>query len=423
MATIRRERRMRLFRGASLYLLRAFIVAVGLSGVALSASSPASNKTVQPHQATFHDFIETLWPLAEGRGVSRSTFDSAFAGISFDPKVVASTKSQPEFVRPIWDYVLSAMPADRIARGRDKARSESLWLARAGDIYGVDDAVILGVWGLETDFGGFVGSNNIIQALASLAYIHFEGDYFRDELLAALVILEEGDIAPSLMRGSWAGAMGQTQFMPSSYLNYAVAFQRHDRRDIWTNEADAIGSTANYLAKHGWTKDLPWGFEVRLPPKFALTAADSSSSAPFSSFAARGVARADGSPLPESGEGRLLILAGLSGPVFLVTSNFDVIKTYNNSTAYALSVGLLGDAVAGRPGLVSAWPTHDRPLTLAQIQKLQVRLTKMGYDVGKIDGKIGDALRAAISAYQERNGLAPDGYASQTLFSRVSALR
>jgi membrane-bound lytic murein transglycosylase B len=419
MARIRCECRMRLFLGAGLALM----VAVGLSGAAFSASATASNKSVQPHQATFREFIETLWPVAEERGVSRATFDSAFAGVSFDPKVVASTKSQPEFVRPIWDYVLGAMPADRIERGRDRARSESLWLARARDIYGVDDTVILGVWGLETDFGGFVGSNNIVQALAILAYIHFQGDYFRDELLSALVILEEGDIAPSLLRGSWAGAMGQTQFMPSSYLNYAVAFQRHDRRDIWTNEADAIGSTANYLAKHGWTKGLPWGFEVRLPAKFALTASDSSTSAPFSSFAARGVQRADGSPLPESGEGRLLILAGLNGPVFLVTSNFDVIKTYNNSTAYALSVGLLGDAVAGAPGLVTKWPTHDRPLTAVQIQKLQVKLRKMGYEVGKVDGKIGDTLRSAVSAYQERSGLTPDGYANQALFSRVSPLR
>ena len=315
------------------------------------------------------------------------------------------------------------MTADRIQRGHDKARSEALWLARAKDLYDVDEAVILGVWGLETDFGGFAGSNNIVRSLASLAYIHFQGDYFRDELLAALVILEEGDIVPSLMRGSWAGAMGQTQFMPSSYLSYAVAFQRHDRRDIWTSEADAIGSTANYLAKHGWIKGLPWGFEVRLPAKFALTAADSSAPAPFSSFAARGVTKADGSPLPESGEGRLLILAGLNGPVFLVTSNFDAIKTYNNSTAYALSVGLLGDAVSGSPGLVAQWPTHDHPLTAAQIQKLQTQLQRMGYDVGKIDGKVGDTLRSAVSAYQERHGLPPDGYANQALFNRVSALR
>ncbi len=421
MATIRRP--CSSFRGAASILAHAFVVTLGLSGAAFSAGAAAPSKITGSQQAAFRGFIETLWPLAEARGVSRPTFDSAFAGVAFDPTVVANAGSQPEFVRPIWDYVTSAVSADRIQRGRDKARSEALWLARAKDLYGVDDAVILGVWGLETDFGGFAGSSSIIRSLASLAYIHFQGDYFRDELLAALVILEEGDIAPSLMRGSWAGAMGQTQFMPSSYLAYAVAFQRHDRRDIWTSEADAIGSTANYLAKHGWTKDLPWGFEVRLPAKFALTGADSSSPAPFSSFAARGVTRADGSPLPASGEGRLLILAGLNGPVFLVTSNFDAIKTYNNSTAYALSVGLLGDAVSGRPGLAAQWPTRDHPLTAAQIQKLQTKLQRMGYDVGKIDGKIGDTLRSAVSAYQERSGLPPDGYANQALFSRVTASR
>jgi membrane-bound lytic murein transglycosylase B len=408
---------------AALTLLRAFIGGLALSGVAFSAVAAAPNKITGSQQAAFRGFIETLWPLAEARGVSRATFDGAFAGVTFDPTVAVSAGSQPEFVRPIWDYVAGAVTADRIQRGRDKARSEALWLARAKDLYGVDDRVILGVWGLETDFGGFAGSNNIIRSLASLAYIRFQGDYFRDELLAALVILQEGDIAPSLMRGSWAGAMGQTQFMPSSYLAYAVAFQRHDRRDIWTSEADAIGSTANYLAKHGWTKDLPWGFEVRLPVRFALTAADSSLPASFSSFAARGVTKADGSPLPASGEGRLLILAGLNGPVFLVTSNFDAIKTYNNSTAYALSVGLLGTAVSGGPGLVAQWPTRDHPLTAAQIQKLQSQLKKMGYDAGKIDGKIGDTLRSAVSAYQERNGLAPDGYANQALFSRISASR
>jgi lytic murein transglycosylase len=396
------------------------MIALGLSGVASSAS--AGTESARPHHETFREFIDALWPLAEERGVSRATFDTAFAGVVFDPKVLASAAAQPEFVRPIWDYVGSAVSAERVKRGRDRARSQSLWLARAKDVFGVDDAVILGVWGLETDFGGFLGSNNAIQSLASLAYVHFQGDTFRDELLAALVILSAGDVAPSLMRGSWAGAMGQTQFMPSSYLAYAVAFERHNRRDIWTNEADAIGSTANYLAKHGWVSGLPWGFEVRLARDFALTAADSSSAAPFSSFAARGVERADGSPWPERGEGRLLILAGLNGPVFLITSNFDVIKTYNDSTAYALSVGLLGDAVTGRPGLVARWPA-DRPLTPAQIQRLQVKLKTMGYAVGEIDGKIGDALRSAVRAYQERNGLKPDGYATIALLKRVNALR
>jgi lytic murein transglycosylase len=408
-----------------------------LSCLAFPAGAAASKRLVHPpahprahalqhaldNQHAFEKFIASLWPFAEQRGVKRSTFDRALAGVSFDPKVVAMTQAQPEFVRPIWDYVASAVSADRVERGRKKADAASAWLAKAEQTYGVDQAVILGVWGLETDYGGFVGSNSTIRALATLATIHFQGNYFRDELLSALVILEEGDIAPSLMRGSWAGAMGETQFMPSSYLAYAVDFEGHGRRDIWTSEADALGSTANYLAKHGWTTGLPWGFEVRLPSDFALTNADSTSQAPFSAFAARGVERADGSPWPESGEGRLMILAGLRGPVFLVTSNFDVIKTYNDSTAYALAVALLGDAVkSGRP-LQAQWPTHDPQLSEAQVRRLQAKLKALGDDDGKIDGKIGDQLRAGIRAFQERNGLAPDGYPTPALLIEVSASR
>jgi membrane-bound lytic murein transglycosylase B len=406
-----------------LALLRISIVALGLTGLALPSDAAAGRRPVHSHPDPFREYIASLWPLAKLRGVSRPTFDGAFARVSFDPKVVAMTETQPEFVRPIWDYVASAVSPDRIERGRAKADAVSVWLAKARETYGVDDAVIMGVWGLETDFGDSAGSNSVIRALATLAYIRFRGDYFRDELLSALVILEHRDIPAGVMLGSWAGAMGQTQFMPSSYLAYAVDFEGHGRRDIWKSEADAIGSTANYLAKHGWTKGLPWGFEVALPPDFVLTDADSTSPAPFSSFASRGVRRADGLRWPEKGEGQLLILAGRKGPVFLVTSNFDVIKAYNNSTAYALSVGVLGDAVKGGLGVIAPWPTGDRALTAGQIQTLQGELKKMGYDVGKIDGKIGDALRSAVRAYQERNGLTPDGYADLALFSRLSAAR
>jgi membrane-bound lytic murein transglycosylase B len=406
-------------RAPILALLRACIVAFGLASLALSASAAASKRPAHSHRDPFREFVAALWPLAEERGISRLTFDDAFAGVTFDPKVVAMTEAQPEFARPIWDYVASAVSADRVERGHAKADGVRSWLVKAKEAYGVDETVILGVWGLETDFGDFVGSNSVIRALATLAYVRFRGDYFRDELLAALEIIEHGDIAPAAMVGSWAGAMGQTQFMPSSYLTYAVDFEGHGRSDIWTSEADAIGSTANYLEKHGWAKDLPWGFEVRLPSGFALTAADSTSAAPFSAFAARGVERADGAHWPEKGEGRLMILAGLKGPVFVVTSNFDVIKAYNNSTAYAISVALLGEAVKGGGGLIAPWPTEDRPLTAAQTQRLQAKLKKMGFDVGEIDGKIGDALRAALRAYQERNGLAPDGYANLALFKRV----
>jgi membrane-bound lytic murein transglycosylase B len=409
---------------ASLVLasVRVCLVALGLAGLASSASA-AAGRPLHSHRDPFREYVDSLWPLADERGISRPTFDAAFAGVSFDPKVVGMTEGQPEFARPIWDYVASAVSADRIERGRARADGVSAWLAKAEETYGVDEAVIMGVWGLETDFGDDAGSNSVIRALASLAYIRFRADYFRDELLSALVILEHGDIPPAVMLGSWAGAMGQTQFMPSSYLAYAVDFEGHGRRDIWKSEADAIGSTANFLAAHGWTKGLPWGFEVRLPSDFALTDADSTLPKSFSSFATRGVERTEGKPWPEKGEGRLLILAGLKGPVFLVTSNFDVIKTYNNSTAYALSVALLGDAVKGRAGLVARWPTEDRALTAAQTRRLQATLKKMGYDVGKVDGKTGDALRSAVRAYQERNGLAPDGYADLTLFKRVSAAR
>jgi peptidoglycan lytic transglycosylase B len=399
------------------------VVALWSLCLTLPPSTAAERRTAHFHRQSFHEFIASLWPLAEERGISRATFDSAFVGISFDPKVVANTTRQAEFARPIWQYIASAVSPARIERGRDKAQAERAWLTKATQAYGVDEGVILGIWGLETDFGAFAGSDYVVRALASLAFARFRGDYFRDELLSALVILQEGDITPRKMRGSWAGAMGQTQFMPSSYLLYAVDFEGHGRRDIWNSAPDAIGSTANFLSAHGWRADLPWGFEVRLPAEFKLTDADSSRSAAFDAFAARGVKRADGAPLPNSGEGRLLIPAGRRGPIFLVTDNFDTIKLYNNSTSYALAVALLGDAATGGGALVAHWPVGGPPLRETQVRRLQAKLKKLGYDVGEIDGKVGDALRSAVRSYQERNGLSPDGYANLALLKRVDAGR
>ncbi|MBV8473925.1 MAG: lytic murein transglycosylase, partial [Hyphomicrobiales bacterium] len=234
-----------------------------------------------------------------------------------------------------------------------------------------------------------------------------------------LKILEEGDIGPTQMRGSWAGAMGQTQFMPSSFNQYAVDFEGHGRRDIWNSAPDAIGSTANYLAKHGWVAGLPWGFEVRLPEDFKLTDADSSRMASFSSFANRGVVRADGGEMPRSGEAQLLIPAGINGPIFLVTANFQVIKSYNNSTAYALGVALLGDAVIKGVALQTPWPVHDPRLSEDEVRDLQTRLRKLGYDVGAVDGHVGDTLRAALRAYQQAIGEPPDGYPTLALLKKM----
>jgi hypothetical protein len=223
------------------------------------------------------------------------------------------------------------------------------------------------------------------------------------------------------MLGSWAGAMGQTQFMPSSFREYAVDFDAAGRRDIWTNAADAIGSTAKYLAKHGWVRGVPWGFEVKLPEGFELSMSDSSTPAPFSTFERRGVQRADGGAMPSKGDAQLLIPAGMNGPIFLVTSNFKTIKSYNNSTSYALGVALLGDAIVDRPGLQADWPTRDHFLSSPQVRELQNGLRKMGYDVGDIDGQVGETLRAALRAYQSKKGVPPDGYPTLALLRDVKS--
>jgi membrane-bound lytic murein transglycosylase B len=381
----------------------------------------AASARVKPADVSqpFQHFIESLWPQAQARGVSRQVFDLAFKGVTYDPKVVAHTKTQAEFVKPIWQYLSAAVSARRIEQGAATAQQYDSWLTKAQRQFGVDSSVVIGIWGLETDFGGFAGSDNVIRALATLAYAHYRGDYFGDELLAALQILQEGDIAPSQMKGSWAGAMGQTQFMPSSFQQFAVDFDGDGRRDIWTSAPDAIGSTANYLAKHGWITGEPWGFEVTLPEGFDLREADSSHYAPFSAFAERGVQRADGKKLPQSGEAELLITAGLKGPIFLVTPNFKVIKSYNNSTSYALGVALLGDRARGGGALQAAWPVHDRQLNAAQMREVQTRLKKMGYDVGEVDGKIGESVRAALRAYQQKTGQVSDGYPTLALLLKM----
>jgi membrane-bound lytic murein transglycosylase B len=385
---------------------------------AASASTDAKSAVTKPDRA-FAKFVADLWPLAQAQGVSSRTFDRAFAGVRFDPQVVARSRNQAEFSEPIWQYLASAVSDSRIERGRVRFKTERKWLDKANEIYGVDGAIIMGIWGMETEFGAFQGSDNVVKALASLAYVRFRGDYFRDELISALGILEEGDVDPHEMVGSWAGAMGQTQFMPSNFLRYAIDFDGDGRRDIWADAADAIGSTGNYLAKQGWIKGLPWGFEVRLPPDFNLTAQDSSTLAPFAALAQRGVARVDNGAMPTEGEAELLIPSGLHGPIFLVTSNFLTIKTYNNSVAYALGVALLGDAIIGKSTLHPPWPVSEKTLSEAQVRELQSRLRNLGYEVGEIDGRTGEILEAAIRIFQEKNRLPPDGYATSALLKRV----
>ena len=322
----------------------------------LASALPAFAFAAAPAAAQgegFAAFVGSLWPEAHSHGVSRATFDAAFAGVTPDPDVIEKTRTQAEFHKTIGQYLETAVSDKRIALGQEKYAANAHWLAKAEDRFGVDRYIIMGVWGLETKYGTYMGDHYVVRALATLAHARYRGTYFRTELVKALVILQEGHVDPAHMIGSWAGAMGQTQFMPSNFKPYAVDFEGDGRRDIWTSVPDAVGSTANFLKKHGWVAGETWGYEVHLP--YDVTA-PADRFAPFGAWAARGAVRADGGEMPRSGVAALLRPAGPGGPAFLVTPNFKVIKSYNNSTSYALGVCLLGDRIAGWGPLKARWP-------------------------------------------------------------------
>ncbi|HWG06760.1 MAG TPA: lytic murein transglycosylase [Beijerinckiaceae bacterium] len=339
---------------------RHVLAAVLFCGLALLAFLAMSRAPVRAQDDNgFRTFVASLWPDAARHGVSRATFDAATAGLAPDPTVIAHSQKQAEFVKPIADYLASAVSDERIAKGRGAVGDWQQTLGKIEAAYGVDRYTLLGVWGMESNFGAFTGNNNVIRALATLANSDYKPDYFKGELITALRILEERHIALADMTGSWAGAMGQTQFMPSSFMKYAVDFAGDGHKNIWTSVPDALASTANYLASHGWIRDYTWGYEA-LAPRDADLAHASATTHGFAAFARAGFRRADGGVMPTVGEAELILPAGADGPAFLVTKNFNVIKTYNNSTAYALGVGLLSDRIAGAAPLLTPWPDDRR---------------------------------------------------------------
>jgi lytic murein transglycosylase len=341
-------------------VLRTFLTALVLMAIAGALILQASPSRSEPASdaARFQIFVQGLWPQAHARGVSRATFEAAFKDMTPDLTVLAATHKQAEFVKTVPQYLATAVSQKRIETGQDKAREWKAVLERIDQRYGVDPYIVLGVWGLESNFGTHTGDLSTIRSLATLAFAHYRGDYFRRELIAALEILQAGHVAPADMQGSWAGAMGQTQFMPSSFKTYAVDFDGDGRKDIWKNVPDALASTANYLHRHGWVADETWGYEVRLPASFAAASAGQPKS--FPAWAAEGVRRADGEAMPSHGMASLLMPAGAEGPIFLVTRNFKVTKSYNNATSYALGVALLSDRIAGWGPLKADWPMAAR---------------------------------------------------------------
>jgi membrane-bound lytic murein transglycosylase B len=331
-------------------------------GFVVVVSLPRGSRAAEARDPQFQHFLGALWTDAHKQGVSRSTFNAAFIGVTPDPAVIARTRKQAEFVKPIGDYLTSAVSQKRIEKGLAKLAEYGPVLDKIERKWGVDRYVVLGVWGMETNFGGYVGDNSVIRALTTLAYARYRGNYFRHELLTALRILEEHHVKPAQMQGSWAGAMGQTQFMPTSFMRFAVDFDGDGRKDIWTSVPDALASTANYLAHHGWTRDWIWGYEAKLPRGLAAES-DQKAYHPFTAWAAAGVKRADGGAMPTEGSAALVLPAGRDGPAFLVTKNFKTIKSYNNSTSYALGVALLSDRIAGSAPLVGQWPVTDQSPT------------------------------------------------------------
>ena len=371
----------------------------------LGRSVPAATGPAPPTAAAFRTFLDGLWPEAERAGVTRATFDAAVAGLEPDAAVAAMTRHQPEFTKPMGVYLAAQVTAARVAAGQAELARWTLDLADIEARYAVPRSIIVAVWGMETGYGtASAGSKDVIRSMATLAAMDIRPDLYRAELIAAFRMIETGALARSDLRGSWAGAMGLPQFMPSSFEKYAVDQDHDGRRNIWTSVPDALASIANFLHAQGWRAQQPWGCEVRVPAGFD----DRVSRASLKEWAALGFTRADGRALPSTGEGILFYPAGSAGPAFLVTENFEVIKTYNFSDAYVLSVATLADRMDGGSPILGAWPT-EVPMSRDDRIALQSRLVALGYAVDNRQGRISLALRDVIRAAETRVGLVPDG--------------
>ncbi|NBR89677.1 MAG: lytic murein transglycosylase [Rhodobacteraceae bacterium] len=351
---------------------------------------------------------------AQKQGVSRGVLDQAFRGVSYNAEVIGKDRNQSEFKREIWDYLDSAASPIRVKNGQAALRQHARTLQGIEAKFGVEKEVVVAVWGMESTYGERRGTFNVIEALASLAYDGRRGAFFEKQLTAALQILQSGDIPAAKMMGSWAGAMGHTQFIPTSYLAYAVDFTGDGRRDIWSDDpADALASTAAYLARHGWKKGQPWGVEVRLPKGFKSGNASKKIKKSPAEWAKMGVVGLNGRAVKNYGAASVFLPAGMNGPAFLIFDNFKVISRYNNADAYVMGIGHLSDRLAGGPEIQAPWPRGYAPLSFEEKMELQRRLIAAGYGLEKVDGIIGPNTIAAIQAYQQSRGATPDGLPSQ----------
>ena len=388
-----------------------------------AATTPPAPTPAPPGEAElqpgFAQWVADFRASARARGISEATLRSAFDNVQYLPRVIELDRAQPELTRTVWDYLENAVTPQRVAAGQDKLLQFRNETEAAASRYGVPPGILVAIWGMESNYGSNYGNTPTVDALATLGFEGRRGDWARAELLAALKILDNGDIARERMIGSWAGAMGQTQFLPSNFLAYAVDADGDGRRDIWGSMADVMASTANFLSRAGWQAGKPWGVEVRLPPGFDFGRADTAVRQSTGQWAAEGLRAVEGQQLPEFDDGTILLPAGARGPAFLVGPNFRAILRYNNSTSYALAVGLLAQRLRGGSGVQASWPRDLVALTRSQLLELQTSLNQRGFASGTPDGVMGPATRDGLRRYQRSVGLPADGYPSMELLQRL----
>lgn len=369
--------------------------------------------------ADFASCVAGLRSHALAQGISGAVFDSAMRGVEPDMKVIELMGSQPEFKTPIWDYLATLVDDQKVTEGRAMLTKHASILARIEQAYGVDRHTVVAVWGVESDYGQVTARWSLPQALSTAACFGTRRrEFFRGELISTMKIIQRGDIAPEKLRGSWAGAFGHTQFIPSTYLRLAVDFDGDGRRDLVDSIPDALASTANYLKKSGWISGSSWGYEVRVPAGYSGPSGRKSKQA-TASWAGHGITRVDGSALVSLPAAGLLLPSGRNGPGFLVTKNFDAAYAYNQAESYALAISMLSDRLRGRPGVRGKWPTDDRGLSRAERKVLQERLIARGYDVGKPDGAIGPLTRAAIKDVENKLGVPQTGRPGGKVFDSL----
>ncbi|RYE07416.1 MAG: lytic murein transglycosylase [Hyphomicrobiales bacterium] len=387
----------------------------------IGATALAASAAIGPaFGASVAGFVDQTWATARARGVSKKTFDAAMGGFQPLNSVLKLTGAQPEFVSTAADYVGKRVTDRQAGTGQSMRGEWKQTLAAVADRFGVQPEILLAIWGIETNFGGYMGGTNTVHALATLAHGGYRTSFFGAELITSLEILEAGHVRPKNMVGSWAGAMGHPQFMPSSFMKYAVDFKGDGSKDIWGSVPDALASTANYLRSFGWRPGETWGYEVSLPRGFNYLNVWNGASAPLKEWSDLGVTRANGRAFPRGTDvASLYMPMGGNGPVFAVLPNFGVIKRYNNSDSYALAVGHLADRILGSTGFVQSWP-KDTGISKSQRVDIQAQLARKGYPVGTPDGIIGPKTRAAVIDFQTRNGLLPDGHVSGNLLRALS---